>query len=84
MSRASAQCDEWGVPQEVRLTSPELVDELVAVLRAAGTPARKRGRVVVVEDAADAESERSLELLFFLRTWALAHPDLAFEIREQD
>jgi hypothetical protein len=39
---------------------------------------------VVVGDEPDAESERSLELLFFLRTWALAHPDLAFEIRERD
>jgi hypothetical protein len=84
MSPAPAQCDEWGVPQEVRLTSPELVDELVAALRDAGTPVRKRGRVVVVGDEPDAESERSLELLFFLRTWALAHPDLAFEIRERD
>jgi hypothetical protein len=84
MSIAPAQCDEWGVPQEVRLTPPELVDELVAALRDAGTPARKWGRVVVVEDEPDVESERSLELLFFLRTWALAHPDLAFEIRERD
>jgi hypothetical protein len=84
MSRAPTECDEWGVLQEVRLTSPELVDELVAVLRDAGTPARKRGRVVVVGDEPDGESERSLELLFFLRTWALAHPDLDFEIRERD
>jgi hypothetical protein len=84
MSPAPAQCDEWGVPQEVRLTPPELVDELVTALRDAGTPARKRGRVVVVGDEPEAESERSLELLFFLRTWALAHPDLSFEIRERD
>jgi hypothetical protein len=70
------------VPQEVRLTPLELVDDFIAVLRAAGTPARKRGRVVVVED--DAVPERRLELLFFLRTWALSHPDLAFEVRERD
>jgi hypothetical protein len=79
MSWESAKCDEWGVPQEVRLMPAELVDDFVAVLRDAGTPARKRGRVVVVEDDADAEPERRLELLFFLRTWALSHPELAYE-----
>ncbi len=68
------------MPQEVRLTPPELVDDFVAVLRDAGTPARRRGGVVVVEDDLDAEPERHLELLFFLRTWALSHPDLAYEV----
>jgi hypothetical protein len=68
------------VPQEVRLTPPELVDDFVAVLRDAGKAVRKRGRVVVVEDEADAEPEQRLELVFVLRTWALAHPDLAFEV----
>lgn len=72
------------MPQEVRLTPLELVDDFIAVLRDAGTPARKRGRVVVVDDDAGAEPERRLELLFFLRTWALSHPDLAFEVRERD
>jgi hypothetical protein len=72
------------VPQEVRLTPPELVDDFVAVLRDAGAPAKKCGRVVVVDDAAGAEPEWRLELLFFLRTWALSHPDLAFEVRERD
>jgi hypothetical protein len=66
------------VPQEVRLTPPELVDDFVAVLRDAGTPVRTRGRVVVVGDDADAEPERRLELLFFLRAWALSHPELAY------
>ena len=69
-----------GVPQEVRLTPRELVDDFVADLREAGTPARKRGRVVVVGDEADAEPERHLELVFFLRTWALSHPGLAYEV----
>ena len=68
------------MPQEVRLTPPELVDDFVAVLRDAGTPARKRGRVVVVEDDLDGEPERHLELVFFLRTWALSHPELAYEV----
>jgi hypothetical protein len=68
------------VPQEVRLTPYELVDDFVAVLRDAGTAARKRGRVVVIDDEEDAEPERHLELVFFLRTWALSHPDLAFEV----
>ena len=71
------------MPQEVRMTPLELVDDLVAVLRNVGTPARKRGRVVVVEDDVDEEPERRLELLFFLRTWALAHPDLAFEVLDR-
>ena len=80
MYRPVATWKEWGVPQEVRLTPPELADDFIAVLLNAGTPARKRGRVVVVGDDADAEPERHLELLFFLRTWALSHPDLAFEV----
>jgi hypothetical protein len=37
---------------------------------------------VVVEDEADAEPEQRLELVFFLRTWALSHPDLAFEVQD--
>ncbi len=82
MSSAGAKCDDWEVPREVRLTPPELVDDFVAVLRNAGMAARKRGRVVVVEDDADAEPERRLELLFFLRAWALSHPDLGFEVVE--
>jgi hypothetical protein len=71
-----------GMPQEVRLTPFELVDDFVASLRAAGTAARKVGRSVVVEDGADMEPEGRLELLFFLRTWALSHPELAFEVVE--
>ena len=70
------------VPQEVRLSPPELVDDFVAVLRDAGQAVRKRGRVVIVEDEADAEPERRLELVFFLRTWALSHPELAFEVED--
>ena len=70
------------MPQEVRLTPPELVDDFVAVLRDAGKAARKRGRVVLVEDDLDAEPEERLELVFFLRTWALSHPELAFEVRD--
>ena len=70
------------VPQEVRLSPPELVDDVVAVLRDAGKAVRKRGRLVIVEDDADAEPEQRLELVFFLRAWALAHPELAFEVRD--
>lgn len=70
------------MPQEVRLTPPELVDDFVAVLRDAGKGVRKRGRVVLVEDETDAEPEQRLELVFFLRTWALSHPELAFEVRD--
>ena len=71
------------MPQEVRLSPPELVDDLVAVLRDAGKAVRKRGRVVIVEDDAAAEPEQRLELVFFLRTWALSHPELAFEVQDQ-
>jgi hypothetical protein len=55
------------------------VDDVVALLREAGAPARKRGRVVVVENGGSALEGR-LELVFFLRTWALSHPELAFEV----
>jgi hypothetical protein len=53
------------VPQEVRLTPPELVDDFV-----------------VIDDEVDAEPEQRLELVFFLRTWALSHPDLAFDVQD--
>jgi hypothetical protein len=69
------------VPQEVRLSPPEFVDEFVACLRGIGTPARRRGGAVVVEeDVTEPEIERRLELVFFLRSWALSHPGLAFEV----
>jgi len=58
------------------------VDDFVAVLRDAGKAVRKRGRVVLVEDDLDAEPEQQLELVFFLRTWALSHPELAFEVKD--
>ena len=70
------------MPQEVLLSPPALVDDVVALLREVGTPARRRGRVVIVEDTADAEPERRLELLFFLRALAISHPALAFELVE--
>ena len=82
MSPQAPKCDEYSVPQEVRLTPLELVDDFVATLQAVGTSARKEGRSVVVEDGAGTERERRLELLFFLRTWALSHPELAFEVVE--
>lgn len=68
------------MPQEVRLTPLDLVDDFVALLREAGTPARKHGHIVIVDDDPDTEQERRLELMFFLRTLALSHPDLAFEV----
>jgi len=71
------------VPQQVRLTPPELVNDFVACLQDTGTPARKKGRFVVIEDdEGEPPAERELELLFFLRSWALSHPGLAFELVE--
>jgi len=70
------------VPQHIRLTPPALADEFVSSLRAAGASARRRGRTVVVDDSAIAEPEGRLELVFFLRTWALSHPGFAFELVE--
>jgi len=69
------------VPQEVRLSPPEFVDEFVACLRGIGKQARRMGGLVIVEDdVTEPEIERHLELLFFLRSWALSHPGLAFEV----
>jgi hypothetical protein len=70
------------VPQHIRFTPPALADEFVGSLRAAGASARRRGRTVVVDDSAIAEPEGRLELVFFLRTWALSHPGFAFELVE--
>jgi hypothetical protein len=80
MSAGSARCDEYGVPQTLRLSPPELADEVAASLTKAGTPARRKGHLVVVDDAADLEPEGRLELLFFLRSWALSHPEFRFEL----
>jgi len=38
--------------------------------------------MVVVDDSAIVEPEGRLELLFFLRTWALSHPGFAYELVE--
>jgi hypothetical protein len=56
------------------------VNDFVACLQGTGTPARKRGRFVVIDDDGEPPVERELELLFFLRSWALSHPGLAFEL----
>ena len=37
---------------------------------------------MIVDDEAEPKPEQRLELVFFLRTWALSHPDLAFEIQD--
>jgi hypothetical protein len=70
------------VPQHIRLTPPALADDFVSSLRAAGASAVRRGRTVVIDDLEGGEPEGRLELLFFLRTWALSHPGLAFELVE--
>ena len=70
------------MPQHIRVTPPALADEVVSALRAAGATARRRGSVVVLDDSAIAELEGRLELHFFLRTWALSHPDFAYELVE--
>jgi hypothetical protein len=71
------------VPQQVRLTPPEFVNDFVTCLQGAGAQARRKGRFVVVEDdEGEPPAERELELLFFIRSWALSHPGLAFELVE--
>ena len=71
------------MPYHVLLTDAELAEDLAASLRKAGTPAQKQGRRVIVGDGGDPEPESQVELLFFLRTWALAHPGrLAFALVE--
>ena len=81
MSWNRRECDEWTVPQEVRLTPPDRLDDVVAVLRAAGASAKKSGRIVLV-DHDDGEPAGRLELLFFLRAWAVSHPGGAVEVVE--
>jgi hypothetical protein len=68
------------VPQALRLSPRELTDEIVASLTQVGTSVRRKGHLVVVEDSADSEPEGRLELLFFLRSWALSHPEFRFEL----
>jgi hypothetical protein len=73
------------MPQEVLLDSPELAEDFLASLRETGTKARKVGRRVVVDNGdGGPPGETMLELLFFLRAWALMHPESGFEVVEQD
>lgn len=62
----------------IRLQDPALLDELVAALRAGEcTCERESEDVCVVLNAPGAdEHERQLELVFFLRAWALRHGGL--------
>jgi hypothetical protein len=73
------------MPQEVHFGAPEHADDFLASLQELGTNARKVGRRVVVDDVdGGSPGETMLELLFFLRAWALLHPGSGFELVEQD
>lgn len=59
----------------IRLQDPALLDELVAAFRAAECACRREGEdtCVVAHSTAADEREQHLELVFFLRAWALQH-----------
>jgi hypothetical protein len=62
----------------IRLQNPALLDELVAALRAGECTCEVEGEDVCVVSAAPGadERERQLQLVFFLRAWALRHGGL--------
>jgi hypothetical protein len=68
------------VAHEVRLSDPAAVPELLEALREAHANASPRGRAAIV--VADEDVGSGLELRFFLRAWANAHPGLDFELAE--
>ena len=62
----------------VRLSDPDAVADLLEILRGTHTDVRRRGSRTVLIGRGDDVDET--ELLFFLRAWALSHPNLEFEL----
>lgn len=62
-------------PVRIRLQDPALLDELVAAFRAAECACQRESddTCVVAHMAGADEREQHLELVFFLRAWALQH-----------
>jgi hypothetical protein len=62
----------------VRVSDPDAVDELLATLRSVQTAVRCRDRRTLIVTHSDDDLE--IELLFFLKAWALSHPTLEVEL----
>ena len=62
----------------VRISDPDAVDELLATLRSEQTAVSRQGsRTLIVTHSDD---DLPIELLFFLKAWALSHPTLEVEL----
>ena len=67
----------------VEVNDPELVEEVLELLRGVGCEASRSGwRTVAVRLPYAAEEDPDfVELSFFLRAWQVAHPDRQFRFR---
>ena len=72
---------ERDVAEIVRLADPDLVNDLLAALRAAGAEAERRDARTIVVTGGD--EDLHAELMFFVRAWAESRPvEFALESAE--
>lgn len=67
---------------KVRISDPELVDDLVAALSKAELGATREGRQTVLVASPTNGDDTRVELAFFLRAWALSHPGVRIDVAE--
>ena len=82
VERASVK--ERGTPAvRVEINDPDLVEEVLELLRGVGCETSKSGwRTVAVRLPYSTEEDPDfVELSFFLRSWQVAHPDRQFRFR---
>jgi hypothetical protein len=72
---------------KVRLSDPSLADDLAAACRKVGLEARQAEDGVAVtpppSKAGEPPNQDEVELLFFARSWALRHPGVNVDVREE-
>jgi hypothetical protein len=66
------------MPYVVRVSDRAAADDLVESLSATTTKLRRRGARTI--EVAGADEDLWTELQFFLRAWALSHPDVQVEL----
>jgi hypothetical protein len=70
------------VRHEVRISDPELVEDLLAALSDAHVGAVRKGRRKVVVLSCTNGDDTKVELAFFVRAWALSHPGVRIDLVE--
>jgi hypothetical protein len=67
-----------GMPYVVRVSDEGAANELVETLAQTSTKLRRRGARTI--EVAAADEDLWTELNFFLRAWALSHPEVEIEL----